>query len=197
MTAEPVLPNPRDAALQFAVTKAVADHATAAMKTLREDANQVFMPGDRLVVTSPLDRRVRIGTVTATDPEDEAVVVDEAAFTEWMTEHHGDQCETTGELIGSTWQVVAAILNHCPPDVADSLVRTSLKPTAQARNAVLKLSAKAGVPVGPGGEVDGPPGIEIRQKPSTVQVRLAEDAMDTVFELWQQRAVEPLRALGQ
>lgn len=180
--------NPRDAALQFVVTKTLADHCASAMKTLREHAGDAFRRGDRLTVTSPVDD-TPLGTVSATNPGREAVVVDRDEFNQWMLENYDDRCEDTPIILASTAQLVDLLAEHAP-----HLLTWDRRPADWAENEVLKLSAKVGQPIGPGGEIGehAPPGIEVRTKASTVQVRLAEDAFDRVAELWRAGRVDPL-----
>lgn len=199
MTAEPAVPvNPRDAALRLLVAKALTTYAAQAEKDARKDADeaQVFVPGDRLPVVSPLDRTVRLGRVTMSDPEEEAIIFDEETFVEWMVANHDDQCHDVGYLVGSQTEVIAALIEHCPPDVAAKFVTMEREPTPQARNAVLKLSTKEGQPVGPDGDKDNPPaGVGMRVKPAEIRVYPEKDAIGPIVDLWRARAVDPLSEL--
>ena len=190
--------NPRDAALQLVAAKVLAAHAAQAEKAAREEADKsmAFQPGDRLTVTSPLDRTVRLGKVTMSDPEEEAIIFDEEVFVEWMVANHDDQCHDVAYLVGSQDEVIAALVAHCPPEVVAKFVTTDREPTPQARNAVLKLSAKEGNPVGPDGDADNPPaGVGMRVKPSRLTVSPEKGAIGPIVELWRARAVDPLQAI--
>jgi hypothetical protein len=178
----------------MAPTKAIADHTAARMKTLREDAPEVFLPGDGLPVVSPLNRRLKLAKVTATDPKPEAVVTDPDELRDWFLENHDDRCEDVDQLIGTTAQVIDALRQYAPAEILDQLVTTERTvPDYEVKN-LLTRSAGTGQPIGPGGEVDenAPRGVEVRDKPSNVQVLLTEGAIPHILELWQAGLVDPL-----
>lgn len=186
--------NPRLAAFEFAVTKAIADHAASRMKTLRERAVEAFIPSDRIPVVSPIDRRRHIATVSATDPKPEAVVTDRDELTAWFFEHYDERCEDVEKLVGSTAQVIAALRQYAPADVVDQLITVDrIVPDYEISN-LLTRSAGSGKPIGPGGEIDdqAPPGVEVRERDWSMQVRLADDAIPHILELWRAGRIDPL-----
>ena len=181
------VPSPREAAQRFAVAAAFEKIAKGQLAELRNDvAPLVFEPGDRLVAKSPADPSVKLAAVTATDPESTAKVTDPEAFHQWMRDNYPDRCEERDLLVGSTAQVIDALREHCPADVLARLVTTDVVPRDWATAEVLTLTKTAGAPVGPGGEMDenAPPGVELEQKPSVVQVRLEPGAVEHVRQVW-------------
>lgn len=192
----PEAPTPRDTALAFIVTKAFGDAAKAADKHLRSIAPDAFLEGDRVVVPSPYDRRMRLGTVTMTNPAPVASidVASEDAFTAWMAERYPDQVEESCRILpGSMAAAIAVLVEHAPHLLDEPEVR--VRPWA--REAVLKASVAEGKPVGPGGEVDqdAPPGVTVHKPAGTPQVRMNPEAMPVIGQMLRDGTIDYMKAL--
>lgn len=163
---------------QIAALKVLSAFLKERYDELRVEAETEMNPGDRRVVVSPLDGRTPIGEVYRSNPRDVAIVGDEKAFTTWMRANYRGMTETTYEVIGTEEQVRAALFTHAP-----HLLKPKHKVKQKARLDVLDQSTKAGVAVGPGGEVEIPGISFTKNSEPFVACRPDKDAALALFQL--------------
>lgn len=171
--------DPHAEAFHRLVLSVIKTRVTKAFDVAHKD-NGFLKRGDRLTITDPLNDRVKIGTVSKTDPDDTAEVSDREAFTAWMAENYPEQVRQAVRVTGTADEVAAVLAVHAPHLL--SAPRTEVRDWAQG--AVLKRSANAGAPVGPGGEVDVP-GVKVVPGKSGLQVRPNAQAEQVITALWQ------------
>ncbi len=185
--------NPRDVALQAIATKAIYEAVGKNLRTLRDEApDAVFERGDRFSVRSPLDRKVKLGTVSASDPKVEAKIVNQAVFDQWVLDNHPDDCVDVDVVAATDAELLAVLREHAP-----HLIRTDVKPAEWVAPTVIKLSAAAGEPVSQHNEMDdqAPPAVEILEKKSVLTIDVEDDALEHVAELWRASRVDPFHQL--
>jgi hypothetical protein len=141
--------------------------------------NTFLRRGDRLTITDPFNDDVKIGTVSKTDPDDTAEVTDPAAFRDWMATHYPENVRHQRHITGPMDEVVAVLAEHAPHLLSEEAVE--VRPWA--RDEVLRKSVTAGVPVGPGGELDVP-GVTVKKGKPTLQVRPNAKAEQVIDGLW-------------
>jgi hypothetical protein len=186
--------NPRDVATEFVMAKAAAEYAAAQLKELRSGADAVFVPSDRIPVTLPGNRKVKLGTVNYTDPDPVAEVSDEAAFLGFFKEHHPEYVVEVETLAAPHADVIAALKKYVPEAELDELIEAKPQVADYMRNQILKRTLTAGEPVGPNNETGekAAPGVQIVPKKSSVTVSLEADAVPTLIKAWQSGTGAPL-----
>lgn len=161
------------------VLAVVKNRVTKAFDAAHKD-NGFLKPGDRLTITDPFDESVKIGTVSKTDPSNVAAVSDSEAFTAWMAENYPEQVRESVRVTGTHDEVATVLAVHAPHLL--SAPRTEVRDWAES--AVLKRSAAAGRPVGPGAEVDVP-GVTVTPGKAGLVVRPNAQAEQVITALWQ------------
>lgn len=161
-------------ALRMVIMKFMMDCVAPAQRELRKLAELSLAAKDRVTAVSPLDGTV-LGTITKSNPSPTATV-DERVFADWMSANYPERV-TWQSRITAMEAAIAVLRVHAPELLESSVV---VAPYAVAE--VQRLSAAAGRPVGPGGELDVP-GITVGTKPGVVSVRTEATAADAIAGL--------------
>lgn len=168
-----------DAVLRVAALKVLKDYVSARYDEARDEMKATLSKGDRLTARSPLNDE-KIGAVWLTDPERVASVVDPAALLSWVEMHYPEKVHRPYRVTASAAQIETLLFEHKP----EWLVREEkVHPEFVAE--LLKLAAKVGEAVGPGGEMDVP-GVAVKVRDGVVTCRPDKDkALPLVLELHQ------------
>lgn len=188
-TEAPAPPSPRllpadadTAARMITYCKLLADAFAARKTELQDEAKErrLFRRKATIPVEHPADPERDLSLVSVTNPKPKAVSTAPAELRDWMLEHHDDLCRDQDIIVGSTEAVIQALREYAPDSVVAKLVTIKRGPADWAVEDILRASLDADRPVGPGGEIDddAPPGVQIVRPEPTVQVRLAEDAIE-------------------
>lgn len=156
--------NAKGHALAVAVLTELQKRVAAMLDEHRGAVGSLLDKGDRVSVRSPLSGE-GLGTVTMTDPKPKAMVTDPEELDDWIAEHYPEKTEWRRVVVGSEDEVLAVLAEHAP-----HLVTTQRHVPDWARAEVLRASAEAGVPCGPGGEADVP-GVAVEPQPGRLQYR--------------------------
>lgn len=84
---------PHELALKLAVLRVLSDHIKDARTTADEQARETLHAGDR--ITAALPDGSKVAAVSLANGRKGAKVVDEAAFTAWVTARHPDEVVPT------------------------------------------------------------------------------------------------------
>lgn len=119
-----------------------------------------------------------LGSVSMSKPDYSARVTDEAALVEWLLAHDYHGLTATEHVVaGPQAEVVDVLLAHAP-----HLVERVTRVEGFALSDILRASAQAHEPVGPGAEA-GVPGIVVERPQSQITVRPNDNARKVVAEL--------------
>lgn len=179
--ASPTTTHPKGHHLMTADAKTAAQRLTfltglvslaAAEKDAQRTATADLMePGEAHPVRSPINgefmARVRMSNPKATTV---ATITDYVALTEWIGREYPDRVSVTPKVSDRTADVLAVLAEHAP-----HLVTLETEYPKWATEEIVKLSAKAGAPVGPGGETDVP-GVTVETREGVPSVSVAEKA---------------------
>jgi hypothetical protein len=161
-------------AMRLVVLKFILDQIVPAQRSLRAQAAQALAPKDRVTAVGP--DGYPLGTITKSRPNPQASITDETGFADWMAAYYPDQVRYEW-CITDTDAAMAVLRAHAP----ELLSRTiSVHPWAKSH--VLKMSADAGRPVGPNGELNVI-GVEVTRGAGTISVRIEQDAADLIADL--------------
>lgn len=158
---------------RLAILSGIADIAKAAVTDQRALAGQVMEPGDAHALRHPVTG-AKLARVRMSDPKPAAVVVDRKAVEEWIRANDPAKVQVRQQIApGRDAEVLAVLAKHAP-----GLVDLVSSVPDYAVEEIVKLSTKAGQPIGPGGELDIP-GIEMRTPTGSVSVgEKADDWLD-------------------
>jgi hypothetical protein len=161
-------------ATRLVVLKFILDQLVPAQRVLRTQAAEALAPKDR--VTAPGPDGYPLGTITKSRPNPQATVSNEHEYADWMAAHYPDQVQHEWRITDTAAAV--AVLRVHAPELLSRVI--SVHPWATAH--VLKMSATAGRPVGPGGELNVI-GVDVTRGPGTISVRIEQDAHDLIADL--------------
>lgn len=160
---EIVLPVPSLMEQQQALSQRVSllkmfkDEVEKAYDEARVALEETMTPGSRVAAMSPLDRRVKLGSCTLTEPKNETSIVDQEAFLEWVSRHYPDKVKPDFEYAGTREQIVVALYDAGHRDL---LKLVSVVDTEFVRKLRID-SSEMGYAVGPEREMDIP-GVKVK-----------------------------------
>lgn len=161
-------------AARLVVLKYILDQLTPLQRSLRMQAAELLSPKDRVTAVDP--DGYPLGTITKSRPAPKAVISSEAEFADWISAHYPDQCRYEWR-ISDVPAAIAVLRAHAP-----ELLSRTIAVHPWATSQTLKLSADAGRPVGPGGELNVL-GVEVTRGEGTISVRIEPDAADLIADL--------------
>ncbi len=164
--------DPRAAASRLAFLTALVELAVAELAKQRAATADVMEPGEAHPVRTPDGAMLARVRMTNPKPKTTARITDHVALTEWIGREYPERVQVVPTISDRTEEVIAVLAEHAP-----HLVELPTSLPTWCTEEVVKLSAKAGRPVGPGGELDVP-GVLVETATGTPSVSVAEKADD-------------------
>lgn len=170
--------------LRMAALKAASNAFSTAYERARKEAATKLARGEKHMPRADPDGPA-IATVDMTNPKPSVTITDMAALVQWMATNYAQHVETKYIPDGqASDEIVAVLFAHAP-----HLLRTERRVNAEVLADMLDRTAKARVPVGPGGELDVP-GIKWAMSSAVVRCTPTDDALPEVLGLWRSGRVD-------
>lgn len=181
--AAPAVLDQRTAAFVLAVLDVVAKGSADTLREARTiAARDYFTQGDRLTVRD-LDTGEKLGTVSMSDPDPKAEIVDRDAFVAHMAATFPAVVdEVTVLRDGVENDAMDVLREHAP-----HLLETRQQVTVQGEKAALELATRP--------DSDPIPGVEVRWPRGVVSTRLSTDGRALIRARIAAGSVDALRAL--
>jgi hypothetical protein len=172
--------SPKDLALAMVVLKHLLDVASKSQASLRQNAAEELDASDRVTARSPVDGTL-LGSITKSKAKPKVVVTDPDALLDWVEQHYPDRVSSV-EFIDE--RVMDEAIGFLMAHGGSQFVSTTVSLSPYTLSEITKLSEKAGVPVGPGGEL-GVPGVRVDFPEGNVSVRLEPEVHEAIVAVIQ------------